>query len=381
MAGIYIHIPFCKQACHYCDFHFSTSLKNKEKLLKGIKSELILQNFFFNSLPLAEQEINSIYFGGGTPSLALSGDDIKEIIKIIELNYLLNYSAEITLEANPDDLSVNYLQNIFEAGINRLSIGIQSFNDNDLKFLNRSHTSEQAINCIKAAIDVGFNNLSIDLIYGIQTSDIDVWKNNLELVNKLPVNHLSCYSLTIENKTVFDKWVKEKKIADVDDENVVEQFNYLTHWAQTNKFDHYEISNFCKSEQYSKHNTSYWQNKAYLGVGPSAHSYNLIERFWNVKNNNVYIKSLGSETIASESELLTEENKFNEYLMTGLRTKWGISLTEIQLRFHEKYLAHIIKAIKPLIKNKMLSQNNKIITITNDGKLISDKIITSLIIS
>ena len=211
MAGIYIHIPFCKQACHYCDFHFSTSLKTKDALLNGIKTELKLQKLFFNLLPLHEQEINSIYFGGGTPSLALSGKDIEDILKIISSNYKLTNPAEITLEANPDDLSEEYLEHIFDVGINRLSIGIQSFNDNDLKFLNRSHSKEQALNCIKTAHNIGFRNLSVDLIYGIQSSALDVWKNNLELLSRLPVNHLSCYSLTIESKTVFDNWIKEKK--------------------------------------------------------------------------------------------------------------------------------------------------------------------------
>lgn len=380
MAGIYIHIPFCKQACHYCDFYFSTSLKNKDALLKGIKSELVLQKSFFSSLPSNEQEINSIYFGGGTPSIALSSNNIKEILTIIDANYNLNKASEITLEANPDDLSDNYLGGIFDAGINRLSIGIQSFNDADLIFLNRSHNRAQALKSISTAISIGFNNLSVDLIYGIQSSTIDIWKNNLDILSQLPINHLSCYSLTIESKTVFNKWIREKKIEDINDEHVLEQFNYLLHWAQTNNFDQYEISNFCKAEQYSKHNTSYWQNKPYLGIGPSAHSYNLIERFWNVKNNAVYINSIESNNLPNASEKLSQNNMFNEYIMTGLRTKWGISLAIIESRFDTSTLLHFVSASKSLINEGLLLQNNDVITITNEGKLISDKIITSLII-
>ncbi|NNM16564.1 MAG: radical SAM family heme chaperone HemW, partial [Bacteroidia bacterium] len=366
---------------HYCDFHFSTSLKNKDALLNAIKKEINFQNTFFSDIDDNDSLIQSIYFGGGTPSLALDKKELTEILQTIRDNFNVANDIEITLEANPDDLSTNYLTGIFEAGVNRLSVGIQSFDDKDLAFLNRSHTSNQALNCIKESSAIGFNDISVDLIYGIQTSNIDTWKNNLSILSDLYFNHLSCYSLTIEEKTVLHKWIKEGKVNDTNDEKILEQFNYLVDWANQNKYEHYEISNFCKEGAYSKHNTSYWKNNPYLGIGPSAHSYNLKDRYWNVKNNNVYIKQLAEGIIPSEKEILTDENKYNEYVMTGLRTKWGVSLKKLEKDYGSKITTHFLSSAEKLIQQGLIIDKDGIYTITPNGKLISDKIITSLFIA
>ncbi|MEL7146539.1 MAG: radical SAM family heme chaperone HemW, partial [Bacteroidota bacterium] len=279
MAGIYIHIPFCKQACHYCDFHFSTNLKHKDSLLEAIIRELDLQQNY-----LAQEKVSSIYFGGGTPSILHSGD-IDKIIDRINTHHQVTTDVEITLEANPDDLTKKKLRELSDAGVNRLSIGIQSFHDQHLRYMNRAHNAKEASQCVEWAYNTGIKNLSIDLIYGIPANDHQIWRRDLELAVSLPVNHISAYCLTIEPDTAFGRWVAQNKMAEAGEEFSAEQFELLLDTLNQHGFEQYEISSFCKDKQYSRHNSSYWLQKKYLGVGPSAHSYNGGSRQFNVSHN------------------------------------------------------------------------------------------------
>ncbi|MBG7630090.1 MAG: radical SAM family heme chaperone HemW, partial [Bacteroidetes bacterium] len=317
MAGIYLHIPFCKQACYYCDFHFSTSLKRKNDLLKAIERELVMRKEAFGN-----EKIETIYFGGGTPSI-LTIVELRSLMDVIYENYEVVKNAEITLEANPDDLSEEKIIELSKTPINRLSIGIQSFFEDDLKFMNRAHTAEESKKSLKSAFQY-FDNITIDLIYGVPKMSNEKWLKNLQLAFEYGVPHISSYALTVEDKTALASFIKSGKVPPVDENLALEHFNILVAETERKGFVHYEISNFGKPNYFSKHNTSYWLGEKYLGVGPSAHSFNGFERSWNVSNNTKYSKSIQENTLPITVEKLSINNRFNECIMTGLRTIWGV---------------------------------------------------------
>lgn len=366
LAGIYIHIPFCKQACHYCDFHFSTTLTLREELLGSIAKELKLQKNYLTD------SIETVYFGGGTPSL-LTGSEIKEILTVISENFELSTDPEITLEANPDDLTEKKLLGLHAAGVNRLSIGVQSFDSDVLKFLNRAHSEEQAEKCISIAQEIGFTDLTIDLIYGIPGRNHQLWEQDIEKLLSFNPDHISAYCLTIEPDTAFGNWRKKGKLTPVTEDFAAEQFEILAAKLSSAQYDQYEISNFCKNNKYSRHNTAYWQDKTYLGIGPSAHSYNRVSRQYNVKNNAQYIKAINKEVIPFQLENLSPTDQLNDYLITGIRTKWGINLS----KFHSNFSLDG-SYIDMLVKNGKAKVKDGYLILTTDGRLIADQITEDL---
>ncbi|MGB1268990.1 MAG: radical SAM family heme chaperone HemW [Flavobacteriaceae bacterium] len=375
MSGIYLHIPFCKQACHYCDFHFSTSLAKKEELVKAIAKELTLRKNEVST------PIETIYFGGGTPSL-LSIDELQFLITIISETFDVIDNPEITLEANPDDLMpLVTSETIFEQyrsiGINRLSIGIQSFYEDDLKLMNRAHNAKEAVACLSEATRF-FDNITIDLIYGIPKMSNDKWLSNLETALSFGVNHISSYALTVEPKTALENFIKKGVIEAPKDDITHEHFQLLVKTLETNGFVHYELSNFGKPNYFSKHNTSYWLGKSYLGVGPSAHSFNGLERSWNVANNAQYIKRINENSLPITREKLTVNDRFNEYIMTGLRTIYGVSLHKIEKEFGTIIYQKLLSTIEKHIEQELLVvENNRLLT-TNKGKFLCDGIASDL---
>jgi oxygen-independent coproporphyrinogen III oxidase len=372
MAGIYVHIPFCRRACTYCNFFFSVSLKQKSNLISALIKEIELRKNY-----LAGEFITSIYFGGGTPSL-MDASVIRKFLDVIENNFTVVKDAEITLEANPDDLTGSKLHDLAEAFINRLSIGVQSFSDADLKFMNRTHTAANAVRSVKAAQDTGFSNISIDLIYGTPGLTNEQWKKNLDIAFTLDVPHLSCYCLTVEEKTKLFQLVRDKKIPDVDEQTSAEQFGLLMDMAAQNGFEHYEISNLCRDEMYSRHNTSYWKREKYLGIGPSAHSFDGDSRQWNISNISGYIDSIAKEIIPAEKEVLAESQKYNEYVMTRLRTQWGCDLDVIRNQSGEKFAQHFIAQSKSKIEPGMLEQKGNIFVLTREGRYFADRIASQM---
>jgi oxygen-independent coproporphyrinogen-3 oxidase len=375
LAGIYLHIPFCKQACYYCDFHFSTSLKRKAEMLTSIKIELLIRKE-----EVKNQKIETIYFGGGTPSL-LTIEDLNEIFKVIYCNYNVVENPEITLEANPDDLSESKIIELANSPVNRLSIGIQSFFDEDLKFMNRAHTAEESKKCLAAAINY-FGNITIDLIYGVPNMSNERWKENLKIAIEFGVPHISSYALTVEEKTALYSLIKKGKVPPVDENLALQHFNILVEETKKKGFVHYEISNFGKQAYFSKHNMSYWLGENYLGIGPSSHSFNGIERSWNVSNNAKYIKAINENKLPLEIEKLSVNNRFNEYIMTGLRTIWGVDLNKIETDFGRDFLEQLKENIKPFIKKGLLDFNleTEKLSITNKGKFLADGIASDLFI-
>ena len=375
MSGIYLHIPFCKQACHYCDFHFSTSLAKKEELVKAIAKELTLRKNEVST------PIETIYFGGGTPSL-LSIDELQFLITVISETFDVIDNPEITLEANPDDLMpLVTSETIFEQyrsiGINRLSIGIQSFYEDDLKLMNRAHNAKEAVACLSEATRF-FDNITIDLIYGIPKMSNDKWLSNLETALSFGVNHISSYALTVEPKTALENFIKKGVIEAPKDDITHEHFQLLVKTLETNGFVHYELSNFGKPNYFSKHNTSYWLGKSYLGVGPSAHSFNGLERSWNVANNAQYIKRINENSLPITREKLTVNDRFNEYIMTGLRTIYGVSLHKIEKEFGTIIYQKLLSTIEKHIEQELLVvENNRLLT-TNKGKFLCDGIASDL---
>ena len=372
MAGIYIHIPFCRQACIYCNFHFSTQVKNKPALVDAILLEIDQRKQY-----LSGESIETIYFGGGTPSL-LTEEELDKILGKIHSEFNVVENPEITLEANPDDLDMKKLISMKKSGINRLSIGVQSFSETELLYLNRAHNAQEALNCIIMAQKAGIDNISIDLIYGIPGQTDEVWKQNLETVKSLSVPHFSAYSLTVEPKTQLDHLIKTHQSEAVDDAQTAAHFLLLMQWAQTNGFEHYEISNFSIPGMYARHNSSYWLSKKYLGLGPSAHSYNGETRQWNISNNAKYIALVNENGDYSEVEILDTDQQFNEYVMTSLRTMWGMDLEIIKQRFGDKILAELEQQLSDYIEQGFIIQNKSIIVLTNGGKLLADAIMSDL---
>ncbi len=372
MAGIYLHIPFCKQACNYCNFHFSTSLRNKNDFVAALLKEIVLQKEY-----LVNEQVETIYFGGGTPSL-LTIEELNLILEQISKTFNIHSGVELTLEANPDDINNEKLKDWKEAGINRLSIGVQSFFEEDLVWMNRAHNAQQAINSIKASHDNGLENITIDLIYGTPTLSNENWKRNLEQAVNLKISHLSCYALTVEPKTFLDKLIKQKKVSDINTDVQAEQFLMLMDFLNLNGYEHYEISNFAMPGKRSQHNSSYWKGKKYLGLGPSAHSYNGMERSWNVANNNLYLQSLRENKISFEKEELTATQKLNEYIMISLRTMEGCDLNYIETRFSKKEKEEIVKNAENYIKDEKLEFKNQKLILTREGKLLADGIASYL---
>jgi len=367
LAGIYLHIPFCKQACHYCNFHFTTSLHYKNDFIKALLKEIeIRSNYPGNDV------IETIYFGGGTPSLCTI-DEIKAIFLKINSFYKISSNAEITLEANPDDITEELLAAWKETGINRLSIGIQSFFDEDLAWMNRAHTAQQALENLQLAKKY-FENITIDLIYGTPQMTIDKWEQNIKTALALDIPHLSCYALTVEPKTTLEKLIKLKKTENINPDNQSEQFSFLMHWLGKSGFEHYEISNFAKPGWRSRHNSAYWQGEKYIGFGPSAHSYDKKNRQWNISNNNIYIESLQKGILPFEIEELTDTQKLNEYIMTSIRTSEGLMLNNII----GTSASQLLVLSKKYINSGLMKFENNSLILTNEGKLLADGIAADL---
>jgi oxygen-independent coproporphyrinogen-3 oxidase len=371
MSGIYIHIPFCKQACHYCDFHFSTSLKKKDEMVLALVKEIELRKGEFH-----DEEVETIYFGGGTPS-RLQIADLRLQIDSIYKNYKVVKNPEITLEANPDDLSEDYLIELTKIGVNRLSIGIQSFFEDDLKLMNRAHNADEAKRCLEVATKY-FDNISVDLIYGIPNMSNEKWKQNIETALSFGITHISSYALTVEPKTALHTFIQKGIISPLDDEVAQEHFQILVDTLTEQDFIHYELSNFAKENYFSKNNSAYWLGKKYIGIGPSAHSFDGEKRGWNVSNNSVYIKSIQENKLPIETEVLSKTDRYNEYIMTGLRTIWGVSLDRIEIEFGAKYLDYLNQHAAKYIEDHLLFVDENILRTTKKGKFLSDGIASDL---
>ncbi len=372
---IYLHIPFCKQKCSYCNFHFSTSFSLKDEMLSAIKKEIQLRHN-----ELENKTLKSLYFGGGTPSV-LSGDEIKSLIDEIQKYFSFDENIEITLESNPDDLNKNFLKELSQTEINRLSIGTQSFYDEDLKLMNRAHNASEAESSIKRAQDFGLVNISVDLIYGSPTSNFEIWKDNLNKTIELQVPHVSSYALTVEPKTALEKWIENGKIRSPEETEQNQEFYYMKDFLKDNGFDHYEISNFGKPGFHSKHNSAYWKSEPYLGIGPSAHSYNgSFERSWNIANNPIYIKNLNQNILPIEKEILTEKDRFNEMIMIGLRTIWGVDLNRINQNFSSEVIDYLNQEIKSKIESEILIIENNYLKIPEKHWFLADGIASDLFI-
>lgn len=371
MAGIYIHIPFCKQSCSYCDFHFSTSLKYKSELVKALIHEIEQRK---NDLI---GEVKTIYFGGGTPSL-LDAEELKLIINSVYKNYNVAGKIELTLECNPDDLSQQKVQELKISGVNRLSIGVQSFDNSELKFFNRVHDSNEAESSIKRSQDVGFENITIDLIYGSPLLTDRIWLDNLQKVNDFGVPHLSAYGLTVEPKTKLEQQIKTGQLPALDDGKMISQFKILINKTKEFGFTQYEVSNFGKEGFYSQHNSNYWRGEEYLGIGPSAHSYLKNKRLWNVANNIKYINALSKKEAYFEEEIIDEKTAFNEYVLTRLRTIWGVDVDYISNHFNGELNDHFKKEIQSYLNSSYLQAEKNKITLTQEGIFIADKITSDL---
>jgi oxygen-independent coproporphyrinogen-3 oxidase len=372
LASLYIHIPFCKQACNYCNFHFSTQLQYAADMINSITLEMKLRKHELPNKPL-----QSIYVGGGTPSI-LSDDLLHQLFSAIYNTFKVKPNAEITIEANPDDITVGKLNAIKKTPVNRFSMGVQSFFDEDLKWMNRAHKADEAEKSIKLIQDFGFDKISIDLIYGGPTLSNENWAKNLAKINELGLNHVSAYCLTVEPQTALHSHISKGKLAAIDEEKVAEQFNMMIEQLSIFGFEQYEISNFARSKEYAVHNTSYRQNKPYLGIGPSAHSFNGNRRSWNVANNQVYMKQLAQQILPLEIETLTTANRINEYIMTGLRTIWGCSWHAITSRFGKQYYAELKLKIEPYVNQKQIIDDGTNFKLTTKARILADGIASDL---
>lgn len=374
MAGVYIHIPFCRKKCHYCDFFRSINIGKKHEIIDCIIKEVELKSEY-----LGYESIKTIYFGGGTPSV-LSIEEINRIIGSIK-TLGIETDPEITFEANPDDLTEIYLQELKNnTAINRLSIGIQSFDDDDLIRMNRRHDAKSAIYAIENSLKIGFENISIDLIYGLPDMTVEKWKRNLEMAFSFDIRHLSAYHLTYEADTIFYEKLQRGEFLKMEEEQSIGQFNILSEMAEKNNFEHYEVSNFASKGFYSLHNSNYWLQKKYLGLGPSAHSYNLDSRQWNISNINEYIKRIKKSETFYTIELLDTKTKFNEYVMTRLRTMWGLDLKEIEKLFGSEYFNYLINSANPFLSSMDILKHNDKLILSRKGVLISDYILTKLLL-
>ena len=372
MAGLYIHIPFCKQACYYCDFHFSTNRSYQQDMVSAMIKEMELQKEYLDG-----ETLDTIYFGGGTPSI-INLDQLERLLNEAFKLFSVNSEAEITLEANPDDLSKDKLKGLASLGINRLSIGIQSFDDRVLEYLHRAHNSNEAIRCIDEARNAGFQNISIDLIFSIPIATHKILNQDINTALQINPEHISAYSLTIEEKTVFGNWLEKGKISPCSDETSAKQFELLISTLEDNHYEQYEVSNFCRDGYYSRHNTSYWKNVPYLGIGPGAHSYNGKSRQFNLPHNPKYLKSLKKNNVPFQIEELDEVSKTNEFLLTSLRTKWGCDLNVLKEKFAYDLLNVCGREMKEFLNNELVMIDNGVVYLTKKGIMVADEIIGQL---
>ena len=372
-AGIYIHIPYCAKLCYYCDFHFSLNLKTREEFVSAVCEELRMRKDFVAA------PVETLYFGGGTPSL-LKVEELKTIFSVIRKNFVVWPQAEVSFECNPDDITEEYCNALRDLGINRLSIGIQSFFDDDLRALNRRHSAESARNAVKIAQKVGFQNITVDLIYGLPNMTVERWKQNLAEVEKLNVQHLSAYSLMVEPHTALNTFVRRGTVHLPTEESVLEQFNYLIDWSEQTGFEQYEISNFARNGMYSRHNSSYWTGEPYLGVGPSAHSFDGEKRYWNIAHNAKYIASIKQGILPCETETLSLRDKYNELILTGLRTKKGICCETVKTLFSDFFFS-FEQHKKIYLARELLQEQNGNISLTRKGIMLSDAIMSDFFVT
>jgi oxygen-independent coproporphyrinogen-3 oxidase len=372
MAGIYIHIPFCRQKCYYCDFYKTVNTSLTEKFLSALKIEIIQRKNY-----LENEQVETIYFGGGTPSV-LTRTELSGILDFLRLHFNVSQNVEITFEANPDDLSIEYLKDIYSAGVRRLSIGIQSFQNEFLKKINRRHDAAQAVEAVENAAKIGFKDVSVDLIYGLPGLKINQWKTDLEQVFKLPVQHLSAYHLTYHKGTPFYTWLKKGTLKALKETKSIRQFEVLVEMAKQNGFEQYEISNFAKEGRYSKHNSAYWRGVKYLGLGPSAHSFNGFSRRWNSSHIESYIKALEAGLPYFEEEILSENNKYNEFVLTRIRTIWGISAKELEQVFGREKSIYFRNNIDKYTNSGFVKLHNGVYILTEKGMFVSDEIMANL---
>lgn len=372
MAGIYIHIPFCKQACHYCDFHFSTSMKYKNELLAAIKKEILLRRDY-----LQEQPVGSIYLGGGTPSL-LSASEVDTLIDTIHANFPVDPAVEITLEANPDDLTREKVGDLRKSLVNRFSIGVQSFYEEDLRWMNRAHNAQEAESALKRVQDAGFENITADLIYGYPLLSDEKWMHNIGQMVEFEIPHISAYSMTIEPQTALASLIAKGSQTPMNEGQSAGQFLMLVDALGRQGYEQYEISNYARDELYSRHNTNYWKGVPYLGIGPSAHSFNGLERQWNVANNYKYMEAIEKGEVPAELEVLSRADRFNEYMMTSLRTKWGVDAEYLKRNFEEEFNAEIQETLERKIASGKIKSEQGIYSLTLEGKLLADQIASDL---
>ena len=369
MAGIYIHIPFCMSKCAYCNF-FSLATKSKiDDYVESLKNEIIVRNKYLGS-----EEVKTIYFGGGTPSL-LPSNHIEDILESLHKNFNIISNPEITLEVNPDTIDKEKMISLKKSGINRISVGIQSFNDEDLKYLDRRHDSRHALQVIDDLKSVGFDKLTLDLIYGIPTLTEESWNKNLDIFFSTGISHLSAYALTIEPKTILGQKIEKGILQNVDEDSIIRHYNILIDRTKEHGFEHYEISNFAKEGCRSQHNSIYWNDEKYLGLGASAHSYDGNSRQWNVSNLTRYIESIRHTSVCLyERETLTTEDKYNEYVMTSLRTSWGCNIEKIESDYGESYREHFLKNIKKHLDSEIILRKGNNFILTDEGMLFADGI-------
>ena len=374
MAGIYVHIPFCKKLCFYCDFYHVISVNDNSAFIDALLKEASLRKDYLES-----ETVSTIYFGGGTPSV-FSVKDLGTILNHINKLFSVEQNCEISIELNPDDVLPAYLEGLKDLNINRISLGIQSWRDSDLKMLNRRHDSAQAIKALKDTLDAGFENVTIDLIYGIPGMSLQEWESNLDFSLSFDIKHLSAYHLTFEPGTVFGKMLEKGAISEIDENESVAQFNILIEKTESAGFIQYEISNFGKPGYFSIHNSNYWKQVSYLGLGPSAHSFNGYSRQWNIRDLKGYIKLINAGKSFYESEELNSKTRFNEYIMTSLRTMWGIDLEYVEEMFEKEGYDYIINLAGKFKNYGLMKQEKKSLILTNQGKLISDNIISEFMI-
>ena len=370
MLGIYIHIPFCKKSCHYCNFHFSTSLKNKEDMIKAINKEI------YQKAILNNDKVSTIYFGGGTPSI-LEVEEINLIIENIYKNFNVGKNIEITIEANPDDLSKHKLNDLSKTKINRISIGVQSFIDKELKIMNRVHDSKKAIKSIEMAKKY-FNNISVDLLYGVPDSSIKSWNYNLDTITSFNINHISAYALTVEPKTALESFINKSILSMPDEELVYSQYKLINEKLSSKNFINYEVCSFAQKDFFSKNNSAYWLRKKYIGIGPSAHSFDGESRSWNISNNKKYIDQIRDGDNYYKKENLTKVDQYNEYIMTGLRTIWGVSVKHIESNFDVRFKNYFLKKIKSHIAKKNVYKEDDLYLTTQSGRFLADGIASDL---
>ncbi len=374
MAGLYLHIPFCRQACYYCDFHFSTDTHHRAEMFAAMRREIQLQQGYLN-----DPALQSVYYGGGTPSL-VQGEELHQFHETIGRQYRLAPGAECTLEANPDDLSAAHLKTLKEAGINRLSIGIQSFDDAVLTFMHRAHNAREGLDAVARARQAGFENLSIDLIYGIPGESDEKWRRTIQQALALKPEHLSAYALTIEERTVFGHRLKKGDLQPTEEDAVARQFEMLMDEMEGAGYNHYEISNFALPGREAVHNSNYWRQEAYLGIGPSAHSYNTVSRQFNVRNNAQYTQRIARDEVPCDIEILSRENQINEHILTSLRTAWGVDLGLLRTQHQDDLLRRAARELDSFLSMGLVLLAGDRLTLTRKGKVLADRISSDLMI-